>query len=61
MKEQEEQEMRKEAREIERLRQLHFWEQALTEQKKEEEKRNTMKTHRVRLSHTTSTVHSESD
>lgn len=58
-KKQEEQEMRKEAQEIERLRQLHLWEQAVTEQKKDEEKRNVMKAHRVRLSHTALTVQTD--
>lgn len=56
-KEQEKQEVRKEASEIERLRQLRLWERATTEQKKEEEKRKMMKAHRVRLSHIISTVY----
>ncbi|XP_055072333.1 cilia- and flagella- associated protein 210 [Misgurnus anguillicaudatus] len=49
MKEQERQEIRKEAQEIERLRELHYWERAMAEQKKEDERRNMMKAHREHL------------
>ncbi|XP_065107478.1 cilia- and flagella- associated protein 210 [Paramisgurnus dabryanus] len=48
-KEQERQEIRKEAQEIERLRELHYWERAMAEQKKEDERRNMMKAHREHL------------
>ncbi len=47
-KEQERQEVKGEAEEIERLRDLHLWEQSMNERKKQEEKRSAMKAHQVR-------------
>ncbi|XP_016118652.1 coiled-coil domain-containing protein 173-like, partial [Sinocyclocheilus grahami] len=44
-KEQERQEVKREAEEIERLRDLHLWEQSMNECKKQEEKRSVMKAH----------------
>ncbi|XP_002663472.1 cilia- and flagella- associated protein 210 isoform X1 [Danio rerio] len=45
-KEQERQEVKREAEEIERLRNLHLWEQAMKERKKQGEKRSILKAHR---------------
>ncbi|KAL0184902.1 hypothetical protein M9458_020598, partial [Cirrhinus mrigala] len=42
-KEQERQEVKCEAEEIERLRDLHLWEQSMNERKRQEEKRGVMK------------------
>uniref|UniRef100_A0A8C1TSD0 Coiled-coil domain containing 173 n=1 Tax=Cyprinus carpio TaxID=7962 RepID=A0A8C1TSD0_CYPCA len=44
-KEQERQEVKHEAEEIERLRDLHLWEQSMKEHKKQEEKGSVMKAH----------------
>ncbi|XP_050974507.1 cilia- and flagella- associated protein 210 [Labeo rohita] len=44
-KEQERQEVKREAEEIERLRDLHLWEQSMNERKRQEEKRGAMKAH----------------
>ncbi|XP_077071483.1 cilia- and flagella- associated protein 210 [Siphateles boraxobius] len=49
MKEQERQEIKKEAEEIERLRDLHLWEQSMKERKNQEEKRSTMNAFRDHL------------
>lgn len=42
-------EQRKEAEEVQRLRELYLWEQAMNEQKKREDKINIMKAHQVRF------------
>lgn len=47
-KEQERQEANREAEEIERLRDLHLWEQSMNERKKLEEKGSVMKAYQVR-------------
>lgn len=49
-KEQKRQEVKRAAGEIERLRDLHLWEQSMIERKKHEEKRSVMKAHQVRRS-----------
>lgn len=51
-KEQERQEVKGAAEEIERLRDLHLWEQSMNERKKQEEKRSAMKAHQVRTTFT---------
>ncbi|KAK7169506.1 hypothetical protein R3I93_005466 [Phoxinus phoxinus] len=48
-KEQERQEIKREAEEIERLRDLHLWEQSMKERKNQEEKRSTMNAFRDHL------------
>lgn len=47
-REREKLENKKEAEELQRLKELFLWEQCMQEQKKEEQKRNTMKAHMVR-------------